>query len=334
MRVYRDVLIVAWRGLWHHPWLLFFGFFAALAGSTGEYGSIVTSYNKLQDELGLIDGLKQAIYNSDIFEIGAQFWALLNQPAYTVILISSLLLAVLLGFLIVTIAQVGLIESAGRIAEGNAPTFKESFVSGIKNFLPILWLNIILKFAIYLLLVVGSMPFLIYYLSQPQAGGSFYWLGVISFIIFIPLAIVVNFIVKYAMAYIVLKGYSWWQGLERGINLFLRNWLVSLEMAGILFVIFITLGMFLQFFLTTNFAARLVILVIDFRFAALIELLPTLAIIIFVGAAYGAYQYLAWIFLFEKLDKEQAVSKIERLTQDVPEYIDKWMGSPPKVKSK
>ncbi len=323
MQVYRDVLKIAWRELWKHPWLLFFGFFAALSGSTGEYRSVFVSYQYLLNELGLVESLKLAIYNNEMVQFGNQLMDFLNQPVETVLLAFSLILAVLVGFFIVTVSQAALIEAAGTASQGEAPKFKSGLMAGIKNFWSILWLNMILKFAVYLLLIVGTMPFLIYYLWSPSSDWSFYWIGIIAFIIFIPLALILNFVLKYAMAYIVLKGDTWWQGLERGLNLFLRNWLVSLEMAAVLFAIFMVLGMVLKYFLTEYFGLRLLTLAIDFRFASFMELLPTLAVVVFVGATYGAYQYLAWIFLFEKLDQGQAISKLQRLTGDVPEYLDK-----------
>ena len=66
-------------------------------------------------------------------------------------------------------------------------------------------------------------------------------LFVVSFIIFIPLAVMVSFITRYASCYVVLKNYRFRDSFKLGITLFTKNWLISLEMALALILVSISL---------------------------------------------------------------------------------------------
>ncbi|MFH1867025.1 MAG: hypothetical protein ABIJ81_03010, partial [Patescibacteria group bacterium] len=320
-----------WRILWKHSWLWIFGLFAALAAGTGEYATLLASFNKLSRETGLVVALKHSIYTNELQQLTVGIAGFLNQPITLVVLILTLMATVvLLVVWVVTVSQIALVEAAGRIGQGEPADFNSSFKSGAKHFWPVLWLNILTRFLVYLLLMVATLPFLISYLARPGENWGFDWMFIISFIILIPLSLILVFVIKYAIAYVVLKGRPWWGALIEAINLFFRNWLVSLEMAGLLFIIYLALGMVIYIFLPAELPLIFAQLLYGFDFIVFLRLLPSLLIVLFIGAGYGAFQYLAWVLLFEKLTLGTALSKLVRLTTEVPEFIGGWFIAPTK----
>ncbi|MFH1112010.1 MAG: hypothetical protein V1712_02980 [Patescibacteria group bacterium] len=334
-KLYRDILARSWKILWKNPWMWLFGIFAAFAANTGEYASIISSYDKMIKQLGVVVALKHAIYTNEIADLGQGIASFLSQPvALSVIMLTALVVVILLAVWLVTVSQIGLIEASGRLGNGEPADFHSSFQSGVKHFWSVLWLNILTKFLIYLLLAVATLPFLISFLARPNEEWGFSWLFIIAFLIFIPLSLVVAFVIKYAIAFVVLKSKTWWEALEFGINLFLRNWLVSLEMAAVLFVIYILMGMVIYMILPTDMPLLVAELFSGFSLAIFLKLLPSLLAFIFIGAGYGAFQYIAWILLFDRLTEGTALAKLVRLTNEVPEYISQWFVENPVKTSK
>ncbi|MFA4937215.1 MAG: hypothetical protein WC575_02945 [Patescibacteria group bacterium] len=324
-KLYRDVLARAWKILWKNPWLWLFGIFAAFTANTGEYASLISSYNKMIRQLGVVVALKHAIYTNELAGLGQNISVFLLQPVVlSVIMLVALAVVVLMVVWLVTVSQIGLIEASGRLGNGETADFDSSFHSGVKHFWPVLWLNILTKFLIYLLLAVATLPFLITFLTHQQEDWGFSWLFIIAFLIFIPLSLIVAFVVKYAIAYVVLKSKTWWEALEYGINLFLRNWLISLEMAAALFVVYIIMGMVIYMILPTDMPLLVAELFSGFDFYIFLKLLPSLLAFIIIGAGYGAFQYIAWILLFDRLTEGTALAKLTRLTSEVPEYLSRW----------
>lgn len=332
-KLYRDIISRSWKMLWQHPWLWIFGLFAVFASGTGEYASLLTSFNKIARNTDIIVGLKQSIYSNELNVFWSSLQQFFHQPTViTVILLSAAVAITLLVAWIITISQIGLVKAAGSLGMGESADFATSFKAGNKHFWTVLWLNILLKFLVYLLLIVATLPFLISYLSRANEDWGFNSLFFITFIIFLPLTLIIFFIIKYAIAYVVLRKNTWWQALENSISLFLRNWLVSLEMSAVLFVIYLALGMIVYILLPQTFLLILSDLFKGVDLLVLARLMPWLLLILFVGAGYGAFQYLAWVLLFERLDVGTAAPKLVRLTSEVPTYIERWFATPTKAK--
>ncbi len=335
MHIYRDVLNRAWHLMWQRPWLWFFGIFASVAAGTGEYTAVLSSFNKLITQVDLVVALKQIIYTQEINYVLSGFIRLLEQPMTLTVIMAAAGAAVVLFFIwLVIVSQVALVEAAGRLGRGEPANFGSSLKSGISNFWSVLWLNILAKLIIYLLLVISALPFLISFLARPDDGWSFNWLIIISFIIFVPLSLILIFVIRYAVAYVVLEKDYWWQALERGMNLFFRNWLVSLEMSIILAVTFLALGIVIYAFLPSNLITLIAVMALQPSFAIFLKLLPSLVLILFVGIGYGVFQYLAWILLFDKLIQGTALAKLIRLTDEVPCHLERWFVGKKKNKTK
>jgi hypothetical protein len=333
MRIYRDIIKQAWRVLWHYPWLWAFGLFAALVGNGSEYDLMINAVYRVSNQGAFWAALKEAAASDTIIQTWTNFLNAFSQAP--VLFIWGLFLAGAVTLLIVwvlIVARASLIQAAGSIASGEPTNFTQAAVLGSKRFWPILLLNIITKFFTYLILIIAFLPFLISFLATPNASVSFNILILISFLVFVPLAVIISFILRYAAIFVVLEKENWWKALERSVNLFFRNWLVSLEMAAILFIINIVVSLVILFLLlpdTLTIKNELIAVIITqkINFVILIRLLLTVLLYVAVGTWYATFENTAWVMLFHRLRQGTVVAKLIRVTNDMPDYMGKWLGN-------
>jgi len=327
MRIYREILKQAWHILWSHPWLWLFGLLAAVAGNGGEYNSLLAAADRISNQANFLGVLKSFVAAGGM----GQTWAAVadgfaRAPLMFVWGIFLLAVVTLLIVWLVVVAQAALIKAAGTI-DGNEPiSLTQAATGGVKYFWPILWLNIVAKFFTYLLLAVAFLPFLISFLARPEvASWSFDSLILISFLVSVPLWLIVSFVLKYAAIYVVLEKQTWWHALERALNLFFRNWLVSLEMAGLLFLVNIVISLIVYIFIPTDFGLQLSLLGSNWNTLALIRVLQPALITVAAASWYATFSYLTWTILFRRLTAGPLVPKLVRLATDIPNYLDRWM---------
>ncbi len=326
MRIYRDILQQAWRTLWRSPYLWVFGLFAALAGNGGEYASIANTVERIANQATVLGTLQSAAAINRLSQLlGALSDGITSNPLVsTWILLITAVLVMLIVWVIV-VSQAALIRAAGGLAQGQRISFTDALGAGVKHFWPVFLLNVLLKFVVYLVLVSALLPFLIYYLV---GGSSWTFDGVIllSYVAFVPLTIVLSFIAKYAAMYVVLEGERWWHALDRAIGLFFRNWLVSLEMAGLLLAINLTISILLVFVLLPDaLAINASLIAAEFNAIIALRLVVTFITFLAVGAWFATFQYFAWTFLFHRLQTGSVVSKIVRLAGNLPRVS--WLES-------
>lgn len=332
MHIYRDIIKTSWRTLWRYPWLWPFGFFAALIGNGGEYGSVITAIDRVARQGDLITGIREALLNNRMALVWQRLEQSLAQAPFFLISTLFLMLIILLiiVWLIIT-SQAALIKTTADIEDGAPTSFTAAATQGNKHFWSILILNILSRFIIWLLLAVSIMPFFIAYLAQ---GGAmeFDSLIIISFLIFVPLSFIISFIIKYAIISVILDKQGWWLALVKAINLFFRNWLVSLEMAAILFGINLLLGVIIYSLVANNLlSAPLIIALSGFNLATALKLLPPIMLIIVGGALFSVFQYVSWTLLYRRLVYGQVMPKLLRAVDDIPTYLEKWFQNTPRT---
>ncbi len=331
MHIYRDILKTAWKLLWRYPWLWVFGLLVATVGNGNEYDSLFAAFNRLADQGTLLAALQGAVASPRLGQVWQNLNTTLGQAPMLFALGLVLVLAVSgLAIWVIMVARGALIRALGNLHASEPISFSQATMVGVNRFWQIFTLNVLAKFFSYVVVVVAFLPFLISFLTQPTLGSSFSILMVISAVLFIPLALIVSFILKYATIEIVLKKVSWWQGLEKGLNLFLRNWLVSLEMAAVLFVLNLVVSLILLWlFLPDALAlgdelfriANTQGLVIGSR------LVLTALVFTAVGAWFATFEYAAWVVLFRRLEQGPVASKLARTATEVPELVGQWFSS-------
>ena len=327
MSLYRNILKQALNITWRYKYLWLFGLFASLLGSGGEYKIInnISSGNTGKNVLPNFASLSETgVFNKETLNNLVQLFKT-DMTSMIIILAVGLIVLAIAAVLIwlMIISQATLVNDSGAIINGKKKknNIKASFIAGKKKFWPVLGLNIIIKIVIGLIFILISLPII---LAATKAISSLaVYSYIILFILFIPIAITLSFITKYAIAYVVIKGQTAIESIKSGWELFTKNWLVSIEMAFIIFFInfLISLGTILLIFtLATPFIFLALVLSQLTTFMAFSLTIITMkiiffAIIILSGTLLTTFQTVAWTDLFLKLINKGGKSKIIRLVE-------------------
>jgi len=318
----KQAVIIAWR----HKYLWLFGLFATLMGG-GEYeiitkglsgdtsNSLFPNYNRLA-EIGLLN--KNTFANLVLILKNNFSEAIIPLLAVIAILVIFIFLVWLM-----VVSQTALVDNSSKIIGGKTDElgFTKGIKAGAKFFWPVVGLNLLMRAVIYLAFLLIALPTV---LSVGQANSPLNSLYVVLFIILIPLAIVFAFIIKYAICYVIIKNHSFIQSLHSGWRLFAKNWLVSVEMAFILFLANFLAGLAILLALLILVVPFLFLALILYKLASLIGfwlviivgLIALLALVMLGGAALTTFQTVSWTGLFVELINRGGTSKIVRILDD------------------
>jgi len=318
---YRSLLKQAWNIIWKHKYLWFFGLFASLTaiGGSVEYQLIAQKFsqnlvNSSYDSLNgiiLLGEILEDLYLGIIQVFQYDFWSILN--AITFSLISLTLLFVFIWLAITS--QAALVYKVKRILSPKKKTndlgIRQGLTVGHQHFWTVLGLNILIKILISLAFFIISLPLLFMLLNDTSVLVVAY---TILFVVFVPVAVSLSLLVKYAIAYHVLNGKPLVASLEAGWKLFKNNWLVSLEMAIILFIInfLVSLGILLLLSIFV-FPLFWMSLILQMTGVIMVTLLVSLVVVVILGSGLTAFQISAWTSLFLRLEDSGATAKLERI---------------------
>ncbi|MFA5024578.1 MAG: hypothetical protein WC523_06525 [Patescibacteria group bacterium] len=318
---YRYLLRQAWQITWRHKYLWFFGLFASLAAAGGSIEYQVVAQNLNQN---LIDGsyayfnnilaISELIKNlclglTNLFQYN--FWTILN--ALTLILLALLVIAIFVWLAITS--QAALINEVKKITNAKKKNslldIRSGLTIGHQNFWPVLGLNILIRILVNFAFFIISLPLIFVMSSDATVLKVVY---TILFVIFIPLAVSLSLMLKYAIAYKVLEKKSFIVSIENGWKLFIKNWLISLEMAIILFIINFLVGLGILLVLAILlFPLFFLGIAYQIYWLMVLMVLLGLIIIIFVGSGLTTFQIATWTNLFIRLKEKGGLAKLERL---------------------
>jgi len=327
MSLYRNILKQAWKITWHNKYLWFFGIFAALLGNGGEYEIL---WRSLGSDTNQVAGptfqqfAQTGLFSKQIFSNISQIMTE-DSLSLLLVLIISLVVLILLAFgvwLVIT-SQVAIVSNSAAVIERKKVNFQAGLTSGIKNFWPVLGLNILVKLIIYLVFIIISLPIILSLASSAVLTINFIY--IIAFIILIPLIFAWSFIIKYAIGYVVIHNSGFIDSIKQGWQLFLENWLISLEMAFILFFINLIagLGVILLIlilaipFLFLGFIFYYLVSFLGFWLILILAFFLLLMIIILSGAVLAVFQTTSWTNLFIELVKNGGKSKLIRVVEKI-----------------
>lgn len=325
---YRSLLSQAFKIAWKNKFLWFFGIFASLLSIGAEYQILMRAMSR--------DQLVQWLYNTNAFFKGEYFgdffssYLELFKTNPGSMIVTSLVLLIILGvitFLIylAIVSQIAIVNNSEKIIKAKKEegelTLREGLKKGNKNFWSVLWLNLVTKVAVNILVLIVSLPLLAAASSKTMVD-VFY---IILFIVFIPMAIAFSLFMKYAISFVVIKGKNFFDALRDSWGLFRKNWIVSVEMAFVLFFVsFISTIVIIlaTFILAIPFIILATSFLQLFSFAAfwVVAVIGVIVLIIFIilaGSLLSVFQITAWTDLFLKLIGKGASSKIERLAGDL-----------------
>ncbi len=321
-KFYRTLLKKSYQIVKRYKFLWFFGVFAAIMGNGGEVQMLFRASDAVPNLPQNISHLGEFLAANTPQDLIYNTWFLIKvRPE--VILPVLLLFFVLVLFVIwlIVISQAALVYSTYRIQNNKSVDFRTAFVSSKGLAWKVFLLNFFTRFLLYAALVILILPFsALLVLNNNNALGLF---GIIllSFIVTVPLAMIMNFILKYAIVYIVVEKEDVWSSFVKAFRLFWKNWFVSLEMAVIMFFINILAGLtvfILIFFLAVPFLALAVLLaslgqIILANISLLLVVALLVVLIVLFGSWLAVFQYSAWTMLFFELQRGRAYPKLMRL---------------------
>lgn len=318
---YRSLLKQAWIITWQNKYLWFLGLFAALVtgGGAWEYqmlsqnlnqGLINGSYYQLNNILALSDLVKNFLLGIvNLFQY--DFLTILN--VFSALLITTIILCFFIWLAVVS--QAGLIYDIKKILniKKKEPklSLRESLTAGQNHFWSVLGLNLTIKIITAFIFFIISLPLLFLVIKDTAVLAIIY---TILFVVFVPVFMGSSLMLNYIIAYRVLDNYSFVVSLEKGVNLFKKNWLISLEMGVILFIInFIASGLILIILSLFLLPLLLLGLILNLTWLTTLIVFFALIIVIIFGSALTAFQIATWTGLFLRLKDKGGIAKLERL---------------------
>jgi hypothetical protein len=328
MFLYRDILKRSATIAWNHKNLWFFGIFAALLEGVGQY-SMTMSRSPEDWTNSAFSAIALLGSNGNIFYNFALLFKTDPVSAITFsTFISIILIFVFFIFWLAVISQGGLINNAAAIIKNNIKKgdlpIRDGLEKGIKKFWPVLAYNLIGAALICFLAALVGAPLVF---LTGASGLSTFFIYIILFIIFIPLTLIIYFLAKYAVIFCVVKDRKFVDAMGDALRLFGKYWLISLEMALILFAIdflgiialaLVILILAIPFIFAMRILALIVLVTLGFSTFLQISLTGgvflALALVVLTGAALTVFKVSAWTDIFISLvERKGGLAKLERL---------------------
>jgi len=321
--IYRQTLTEAWRITWRHKYLWFFGFFAILLNS-----GVASGYRVLINNINFIQNQGENLYKAKVLYESQTFNFIYNNVKvfFTNISITNVLtILIVLAIFVFSIwlsilSQGSIVAATDKFRRGKFVQAEESFSDGTRKFWPVLWLNVFNYLVTTGAIIVLGLPFLSLYLIQ----GQDFWATILlflNFIILIPVAVIVTFLLQFAIGYVVIRNKKLKDAIALAWRLFIKNWLSTLEMGLIIFLILAIITALISVIFLPNIVGLLVgsgtgitpglESYINASFVIFV------IISIFITSIFSVFQFVATALFFMKLDEGVVVSKLIR-------WFGKW----------
>jgi len=320
--IYRQIIKEAWHLAWRNKILWLFGFFAGMLINGGVYDLAIKMFSRVTTASITWESIMNNIlppyaYVENIVAIKAPIE---TAGLFSIWVIFVLIAILALGLFLIwlSIASQGtLIYAVSQTAAKKKDVIKNSFRVGLEKFWSLLGINALLKLAIVLLVVFTSFP-LVLLLGKSALLNALLYLT--SFVIFLPLAIIIYFVAILASCYLVLRNKRFTESIHFAWVLFKRNWLICLELGFLLFIVGFLVGLaVVLIFLIASIPVVLLLLAalaLGSEVASLLVIalavMILVALVILSGAFVVTFQYTSWVMLFERLTTKGGVSRLVR----------------------
>ena len=327
---YRQILKTSLKISWKNKYLWVFGIFASFLSIGAEYQILWRALSR-QATLDWYNGwnmyMQTGIFSGAVWGNIVHLFKT-NPGIMTMILFFSLIILAIIfvSIWLAVTAQIALVINTEKIIKSKkdeiAVADRSNLAAGAPSFWPVFGLNLFSKIIINVLVILITLPLLFLAVNHLLLNVLY----LIFFVILIPVAIAVSLLIKYAIAYVALKKQTIFMSLKKAWELFKENWIISLEMALLLFVIsfLATLAILIA---SAIIAVPFIILATSFfhlfSMAAFwvmvsLALIVITIFIILAGAFLSAFQVVVWTNLFMQLVSKGGESKLERI---LPEGI-------------
>lgn len=310
---YKKIYKKSWLTIKNNYNLLFFGLFASILGFY-EVRILFNLNNVGPDFLSsnLINWFRIFAIFSTTNLASISFGGLMN-------MIGMFMFSAIMVVLAVS-SQGALISAAVEKTNGKGSKFNKHLQLGLQKFWPLLGLNVVNTLIGYFFVMVVIEPLITFVALSATTWFLYMILSLVVFFVLIPLVIILSFVTRYGVAYVIIKDNKFIDAFYNGWNLFKVNWLVTIENA--IFLLFVTLIYFilllsLLVFIFTPFLILGLFLAFNmFVFWAIFTIGIFLTVIVFLlgTAKFGAYYNLIWANVFLELTaKGKTYSKIHRV---------------------
>jgi len=330
-KFYRPILKKAWNITIKFKSLWFLGFFAALVGSGGEFELLsrilfnpTASKNFISESF---NGFKAGIQNNLPIDgnLWSNLWSVITgAPINIISAILVLIVAIIISLFIIwliTVSQVGLIKNADLATKNKKSTINSGIDAGVENFWPIFTVNLVYKLILLIIFVLLGKEILL--LIAMGIVGTV--LHIFLLVLFSIITVIISFIIRYQILYIIFKKEKAIPALKSAWQLFITNWLLSLEMAFIVFIVYMIV-IYLSTFIT---AVLLAIPIVFVTYSTQIPILVLIALVltsvfviititILITSLLSVFQWSAWIILFNQMTTGEVLSKIAQLSNKSP----------------
>ncbi|MFA6027515.1 MAG: hypothetical protein WC752_01150 [Patescibacteria group bacterium] len=318
MRLYFKALSDGWKLTSKHTWLWFFGLFALfIVGNGGEFDLYFKNVGRLSGNNSIFSA---AFWQQgEWVEIINRLQSLWTENWIMTLFMAGIFVAALLFVLyFVVISQIALIYAANQ-GQKSSLSFHQCIVAGNKFFWRALIINIISKLIVIAVLLIIAIP-LFFLLSSGTYEATY---SILASILLIPAVIIVSFLNKYAINYAVIDNEKIFPAIKKAFKLFGQNWLVSLEMALIIFILSLLLGLFIlaaTAIVLAPFLASSISTASAYAdpLANILTVLMLAALVLIVGmvlaaSIFSAWQLTSWTYLFKELTAGPKEGKLIRV---------------------
>ncbi len=327
---YRSVITSSLLMVLRHPFLWFVGFLAAFFGGAGEYEFLLSLYNNTS-EFGLRSGSNAisllGVMSESAFSIFSNAASVVS--AQNTLAIFGFLIIVFLIVCIVFSSQGGLVWSAWRLSNNEKASFLDSMKQGflaVWTILAIIFATRLLALFVFAVVGLPVLAILIVFNFFSVVQSSI----LVLYIIAVPVFILFSLIGKYAIAFRMVCGYKFKESLSSGMKLLSENWLVSIEMAFLLFVSVLAGGIIFvlcMLFIAIPFVIFGIILgqltLLGFQALLIFGVGFLLSALFLFGGFLTAFQFGAWTKLFIKIKGDSCQAKVMRVFSGLAEKYGK-----------
>lgn len=303
MYTYWQIFKQAFKIILHAPALWFFGLLTVLLGSAGGLELVLSYYGFGGEGImysfvsGLIDG---GLFTPSGLQGAAR--TLFINPVYLFIIILIFLTILALSILVLWLGTVSLTVLIGEtinISQGKKIRVINAFRLGISKFWPVLGLNVLLRLASWFLIFILS------YLTVAKFPGLLYVL-IMAPLPLLAAILIVSYIGKYAVCGVVLRDWQFGAAIKSGWQVFAKNWLATLEISLLLFLIFLVANALLGYFLAIIFIFLIKIFA-TFPFALVLLFIIASVAFIAVQIFLVMFNWVVWAIVFELLTGKKKV---------------------------
>ncbi|MFA6198081.1 MAG: hypothetical protein WC734_02925 [Patescibacteria group bacterium] len=311
---FQQILAQTWRLIWRNKILWFFGLFVALI--TQEIEIVLRNQVVFSDQTLSVSSWKE-LFTNGFGGVFSSIWSSLTDSTASAIIGSLIALMILALFVWLMVASVGaLTHSIAQLDAGKKISFNGAMANGHKYF----WKNIVI---ILLAKVVdyGVLILMAVLVSLMLLHAVGLWLGALLAVISFIVSLIVSFVARYAAGYVVVNNENTGRAILSGWKLFIKNWVDSIEMAILIFLINLVANLAILLVIALIILPFFIIILVmnsggytttaNFIFGAAVALV--LAIVIITGSLLSSFQFSAWVTTFLRLKEGHKPSWILRL---------------------